>query len=468
MNDARTARDARIVDRLGRLVGSGQVLADADLRAGFEQDWTGRYGGPCAAVVRPANTKEVAAVLADCNEHGVSVIPQAGNTGLVGGSVPRASTDRPVIVLSLRRLDAITDVDATAMQLTAGAGSSLASWQAAARGVGLDSPVDFAARGSATIGGAISTNAGGSRVLRFGTMRQQVVGVEAVLATGRVVGSMPGLAKETVGLHWPSLLAGSEGTLAVITAARLRLVPRFEHVVTAMVSTDTLEHAVALSSILRSRLTTLDALELIDPDAMDLVAGHLETTPPIEVTRTGTVLLVECAGHSDPAPLLLQALAATDGIVDSAIAVDGTRRDHLVQFRDRITESINAAPGGPPFKLDVAVPVGSVGLLLELARRSANADGARLVPFGHLAEGNLHLNYLGVTDPSAIAAAILPAVADLGGTISAEHGIGVAKNSWLHLVRSPDDLAAQGAIRLALDPNRILNPGVLDPTVQLP
>ena len=185
-----------LVEAMVAIVGAAHVLVDDDMRAGYETDWTGRYNGHASLVVRPATTDDVAAVLRHCNDHGVVVVPQGGNTGLVGGGVPRGSVGPPTIVLSLRRLDAITHVDTNAMQLTAGAGTTIAAWQSAARRVGLDTPIDFAARDSATVGGAIATNAGGSRVLRYGTMRQQVVGVEAVLADGSVVGTLTGLPKE--------------------------------------------------------------------------------------------------------------------------------------------------------------------------------------------------------------------------------------------------------------------------------
>ncbi len=460
-----------LVDAMVAFVGGAHVLADDDMRAGYETDWTGRYTGRSSLVVRPAATDEVAAVLRHCNDHGVAVVPQGGNTGLVGGGVPRSAPGPATIVLSLRRLDAITHVDTNALQLTAGAGTTIATWQSAARQVGLDTPLDFAARDSATVGGAIATNAGGSRVLRYGTMRQQVVGVEAVLADGSIVGTLTGLAKETVGLHWPSVLAGSEGTLAVVTAARLRLVPRFEHVVTAMLSTATIDDAVDLVGHLRHRLACLDSVEIIQPEALDLVAEHLGATPPVDVIRNGTVLLVECADHSDPSDVLAAALTHASGVVDSAMATDSTQRHHMVQFRDRITDAIAAAAstlGMPTYKLDVAVPIGAVAELLDVTHRAAADDGARLIPFGHLAEGNLHLNFLGATAPAAIADSVLTATARLGGTISAEHGIGIAKTQWLHLVRSRADLDAQGALRRALDPNGILNPGVLDPSAPTP
>ena len=446
---------------LAAVVGDAHVLVDDDLRAGYESDWTGRYHAPAAVVVRPGSRDEVAAVLAHCNERRVAVVTQAGNTGLVGGSVPRPDGPRPV-VLSTRRLDRIIDLDADALQVTAGAGTTIAAWQASARAAGLDTPVDFAARDSATIGGAIATNAGGSRVVRYGTMRHQVVGIEAVLADGRVVGSLAGLPKETAGLHWPSLLTGSEGTLGVVTAARLRLVPRHEHRVTAMVALSTVGDAAALAGTLRTELSTLDSLEIVFPAAVELVARHLGEPAPVDAS--GPVVIVECAAHVDPTDELATVLASATGVTDTAVATDPARRDHLVAFRDRMTEAIAAAAGTdgtPTFKLDVAVPLRALGELLDVAERAADRDGATLIAFGHLAEGNLHLNHLRAGDTTRIADTVLAEVARLGGTISAEHGIGVAKSAWLSLIRSDGDLAAQRSIRAALDPRGIMNPGVL-------
>jgi FAD/FMN-containing dehydrogenase len=453
-----------IVGDLRAVVGAEHVLVDGDQRSGYETDWTGRYTGRATAVVRPRTTAEVAGVLSACARIGAAVIPQGGNTGLVGGGVPRhdGPDTRPVVVLSTRRLVGVSDVDPAAMQLTAGAGVTIGEWRDAARAVGLDTPVDFAARDSATVGGAIATDAGGSRVVRFGTMRRQVVGVEAVLADGRVVGSLSGLPKETVGLHWPSVLTGTEGTLGVVTAARLRLVPRFEHVITAMLCVDSVGEAAELAGRLRRSVASLDSVEMMQPEALDLVAEHLGVAPPVMPSPHGTVLVVECADHSDPTAGLVAALGQ---FADRAVvAVDPSRRMDLLAFRDRLTEAIatTATRIGPPvFKLDVAVPVGALADLLDVARSAAAADGCRLIAFGHLAEGNLHLNHLNAQRPDAIADTVLAAVARLGGTISAEHGIGVAKTSWLHLVRSADDLAAQVQVKRALDPGGILNPGVL-------
>jgi FAD/FMN-containing dehydrogenase len=352
-------------------------------------------------------------------------------------------------------------VDAGAMQVTLGAGVTMARWRQHARGAGLDAPVDFASRDSATVGGAVATNAGGSRVVRFGTMRAQVAGASAVLANGSEVGSLAGLPKETAGLHWPSLLCGSEGTLAVLTAVRLRVVPWFRHTATALLATSGLDEAVALLAHLRAGVPHLDAVELILPEAMALVAGHLGASPPIAAGDAGAYVVVECADHSDPTDELTAALSGRAEVIDAAVTTEGPPRERLIAFRDRIAEAIAAE--GVPLKLDVAVPVGALGELMAASRRAVACHGGRLIPFGHLAEGNVHLNVLGPGDAEAITAEVLTAAAGLGGTISAEHGVGVAKSRWLHLIRSPAELAAMAAVKRALDPAGILNPGVLLP-----
>ncbi|MEO1055650.1 MAG: FAD-binding oxidoreductase [Actinomycetota bacterium] len=462
-----TDKHEALIADLVDAVGAAHVLTAPDQRAGYELDWTRRYGGTSTAVVRPASSAEVAAVLGVCTRHDAAAVTQGGNTGLVGGGVPHAdaASGRPSVVLSTRRIDAIGDPDLDAMQITVGAGATLAAVQERAAAVGLDVPVDFAARDSASIGGAVATNAGGSRVVRYGTMRHHVAGVRAVLADGAMVGSLAGLPKETASIHWPSLLAGSEGTLAVITEVRLRLVPLLAHRTTALVALGSLDHAARLAGHLRRAVASIDQIELIQPEAMHLVTEHLGRTPPLAMGSGGTFVLVECADRRDPTDELGAAIEAAN-VVDAVVATDPKPRQQLLDLRDRITEAIAAAAtatGTPVFKLDVAVPLRYLGQLVDVARRAATADGARLIPFGHVAEGNVHLNYLETTDTESIADTVLRRVADLGGTISAEHGIGVAKARWLPLIRTTDELDAHAALRRALDPTGTLNPGVLTP-----
>lgn len=411
-------------------------------------DFTGRWRGVASRVLRPRSTDEVAEAVAACAADGVPIVPQGGNTGLVGGAVPTGGE----ALLSLLALDDIRDVDPDAGQLTAGAGATIAAVQAAAREAGWAYGVDWGARDAATVGGSIATNAGGTRVLRFGDTRAQVLGVEAVLADGSVVSHLGGLVKDNTGYHLPSLLCGSEGTLAVVTAARLRLVPRYEQRVTAMVGLPSIADAVALAGHLRRTVADLDAIELLTDECRHLVGAP----PPVPGDHRAWVL-VECAGHDDPTA----GLAAAVGDLPAAVAGpgDAARREQLWRIRHGITEAINAL--GPPVKLDVTLPGPRLAAFCDEVR-GVVPPGAGLWLFGHAADGNVHVNVTGV-DPAddTVDDAVLRLVAEHGGSISAEHGIGRAKRRWLHLVRSEAELAAMRAIKRALDPDGILNPGVL-------
>ncbi|MDG1390961.1 MAG: FAD-linked oxidase C-terminal domain-containing protein, partial [Ilumatobacter sp.] len=235
---------------------------------------------------------------------------------------------------------------------------------------------------------------------------------------------------------------------------------------TALVAVESVAAGTRLLATLRQSLTSLDAVEVIAPAAMRLVSEHLGRQPPVSSPEAVLYVIIDCADHGDPSEQLLDVLSQADGIIDSAVTTDAVQRERLVAFRDRITEAIAAASteaGVPTFKLDVAVPLDALAQLIEVAQDAADADGCRLIPFGHFAEANLHLNHIGASHPERIADTVLKAVASLGGTISAEHGIGVAKAPWLHLIRNPAELAAQAAIRAALDPAGMLNPGVLQP-----
>jgi FAD/FMN-containing dehydrogenase len=441
-----------LLDDLRAAVGDGHVLVDADVRAGFERDWTNSFGVPALAVVRPGSTEEVAAVIAACRAAGAPIVPQGGNTGLVGGGVPSRPGE---VVLSLTRLKEIGEIDRATGQVTVGAGVTLAALAAAATAAGLDSGFDLASRDSATVGGAVSCDGGGARALRHGTARHRVAGLEAVLGDGTVVRRLAGLLKDNAGLALPALLVGSEGTLGVITRVRWRLVPVLPARVTAWVPLDSIEAAAALLAELRAGVPSLEAVDFVLPDALALARAHYAMESPV---RDAAIhLIVEAAAGSDPTDELAAVLPD-----DAAVADDTAGRARLWKLREGLGEAIEA--GGVSHKLDVGVPLARLTEFLERlpAAIEAASPGARPILFGHLGDGNVHVNVLDVErDDGTLEAAILRLTADLGGTISAEHGVGTVKARFLGLVRSPDEIAAMRRIKATLDPDGILNPGVI-------
>ena len=447
---------------LGDAIGERYVLVDPSVTASYETDWTRRFAGHARCVVRPADARDVGSVLQLCGRHGVAVVTQGGNTGLVGGGVPSGGE----VVLSTSRMGDIGPVDVVARQVTVGAGVTLTALQQAVRPLGLDFGVDFAARDSATIGGLVSTNAGGARVLRYGTMRQQVVGLEAVLADGSPLSRLEALPKENTGYDLVGLLTGSEGTLAVITAVRVRLWPLLAHRTVALLALETTSAALDALAELKLRLGSLEAAELFLADGLALVRDHTGLPAPM-AGEHAAYLLVECAARVDPRDAMLEALeevsALTPGLVDIVVGEDARSRRGLWRYREAHTESINA--NGVPVKLDVAIPHGQLERALqELPGVAAQAaPGARTIIFGHLNEGNLHVNVLGASDHHGVSEAVLRYVASLHGSISAEHGIGRAKTQWLGLSRSAAEIAAMRSIKTALDPGQLLNPGVIFP-----
>jgi len=440
-------------------------LTDLDLRSSYQTDWTRRFHGDALAVVRPGTREEVAGVLRACLHAGAAVIPQGGNTGLVGGGVPRAADPegRPQVVLSLLRLRDAEPVDLLAGEMTVGAGVTLSAVQQRAAAAGWAFGVDMGSRDSATVGGMVATNAGGVNVLRYGSMRQQVVGIEAVLADGTVLRRLPGLIKDNTGYHLPSLLAASEGTLAVVTRIRLRLVAALPRRVVALLAAESMAAAAALAAALRRGLASLTALEAFDDQGLEVVMRHTHAERPF-ADGYPIYLLVECAAAAaDPEPELVGVLATLPAL-DAVVASDEGARRRLWQLRERHTEAINAL--AVPHKLDVSVPLGRLGEFDERVRGAVRAVDreAQTFVYGHLGDGNLHVNVIGPDpDDEAVDDAVLQLVLELGGAVSAEHGIGVAKTRWLVADRGEADVAAMRAIKRALDPGEVLNPGVLLP-----
>jgi FAD/FMN-containing dehydrogenase len=461
-----SADPSALAETLGGVVGPAHVLTDPELRRSYEVDWTGRFGAPAALVVRPGNTEEVAAVLQACGAAHMAVAVQGGNTGLVGGGVPGGGE----VLLSLARLTTLEPVDSAAGQVTAGAGVRLAALQAHARAAGFEFGVDLAARDSATVGGLIATNAGGIRVLRYGSMRAQVLGLEVVLADGTIVSRLGGVPKDNTGYDLTSLFTGSEGTLGVITRARLRLVAAEAARAVALIGVEGTQAAIDLLAVLRERLgPDLSAAELIFDAGVELVRANAGLPKPF-AEPVPAYLLIECAARSDPSDRLAEALADAPQVIDANLAAAGDPGGQraLWQYREGHTEAVNA--NGVPVKSDIAVPLAELPGLIEALPGivEATAPGARMFVWGHLNEGNVHVNIIGALDAAGngnahleVEEAVLHAVAARGGTISSEHGIGRAKAGWLGLSRTPAEIAVMRSVKAAIDPGGMLSPGVL-------
>jgi FAD/FMN-containing dehydrogenase len=447
----------RLVSDLVAAIGAAHVLTDPGLVAGYTTDWTRRYTGAAQCVARPGTTAEVAAVVGICGRHQVPIVSQGGNTGLVGASVPVAGG----VVLSTRRLRRLDPVDTLAMQVTAGAGVTIAELQAHAAAAGLQYGVSLASRESATVGGTIATNAGGIHTLRYGGTRAQLLGVEAVLADGRVISRLGGVETDNSGYDLAQLLAGSEGTLAVITAARLRLRAAEPHAATVLAGLDGIEAAAATAAAIRAQVPGVRATEYFEAAGLALVLAHTGLPAPLPRAYP-SYLLAEVAGSDEEA----ERLAEIPLLADAAVAVDRAGSAALWAYRERHTESISAA--GVPHKLDIAVPLARLSAFragLDDAVKAAAEPGdpePTAIVFGHIGVGNLHVNVLGpAPGDQGVDEAVLRLAAAHGGTISAEHGIGRAKVPWAGLNRTPEERSVMQAIKTALDPSGLFNPGVL-------
>lgn len=420
-----------------------RFVTDPQVCAGYGIDWTGRFRGEVLAVARPRSTDEVAAVLRHCNAERIPVVPQGGNTGLVGGSVPQ----QPSLVLSTAALCEVGTVDPVTAQVTVGAGVTLAELQRIAHAAGFEYGVDLAARDSATIGGTVATNAGGIQVVAHGMTRAQVVGIEAVLASGAIVDSLRGLAKDNTGYDLAQLFCGSEGTLGVITRVRVQLRPPWPDTVVAMLGVASYDDALAIAADVRASGARIRAAEVFEWFGVELAIRHLHVASPLPVAAP-LVMLVEYAGEA----------TLPD---DAVVAVDQRDRARLWGVRESLSELM--AREGLVHKLDVSIaPSGLEGLAERIADILTHPTVTSRLVFGHLLDGNLHIAFVGpAADDTALEDRLLHAVADANGSISAEHGIGRQKAHALHLSRSAAEIHTMRAIKDALDPHGILNPGVL-------
>ncbi len=447
----------RVLRKLRAVVGDHNVLTTPETTRGFCVDFTGRFIGQTAAVLRPRSTDEVAQLLGLLSTEEISVVVQGGNTGLVGGGVPLHGE----VVLSLRELNNLEPIDSESAQITAEAGVTLATLRELPRKHGLTFGVDIASRDSATIGGAIATNAGGLRMIRYGDTAAQLLGVEAVLADGSIISHLGGLTKDNTGYRLHQLLAGSEGTLAVITRARLKLVPHYTRRTVALVALSDIASAVGLAGLLRGFVPPVEAVELFLHEGVELLHQYLGLPLPFQ-TALPVYVLVEAVDRTDPTEMLIEALADVDPdrVLLATAAAD---RERLWRYRESHTEAINRA--GTPRKLDVSVPLAAYAEFAAAVPKTIHALSSTAVPirFGHIADGNMHVSVVHAPEAVDIDGAVFDLVAQFGGSISAEHGIGTAKKPWLHLNRSDSEISAARHIKASLDPMGLLNPHCLFP-----
>lgn len=469
-------RDA-LLDKLRTLLGPKGFSIDPDDLAPRLTDWRGRYHGKAAALLSPASTAEVAATVALCAEAGAPLVPQGGNTSMVGGATPDGSGE--ALLLSTRRLDRIRGLEAGAGIAVCEAGVVLQTLHEAALAIGRRFPLTLGARGSATIGGLVSTNAGGTQVLRFGPMRSLVLGLEAVLPDGSVFAGLTPLKKDNRGYDLRQLLIGAEGTLGVVTAASLRLVPAIGERAVAWVGLADARKAMRLLWHLEATMgEAIESFELVPKSALDLVLDHIPgTRPPLASAAPWNVLIEAVAPMSAPGPepLLYEGLrsAVELGIAaDAVIAASEAQAEALWRLRDSISEA--ERQDGPAAKHDISVvPETMADFMTEAAAAvEARFPGTRVNAFGHLGDGNVHFNVRAPDEAAAAwveaeGAAVSRYVHDLvtaaGGSISAEHGIGQMKRDELARLAEPARLHALRAIKQALDPQNIMNPGKLVP-----
>jgi FAD/FMN-containing dehydrogenase len=459
-----------IIVRLKSIVGQSGYSDDPGEIAPHLVEWRGTWRGTTPLMLKPQDAAEVSAILSFCNETRTPVVPQGGNTGLVGGQIPLAGE----VLIHLGRMKRIRRVDAGAMSAIVEAGVVLAELQRAADVAGAYFPLSLAAEGSATIGGTLSTNAGGVNVLRYGSARSLALGLEVVLADGRILDMLRTLQKDNTGYDLKQLFIGAEGTLGVITAAALKLFPKPESVVTALVACPAPQSTIALLRRLRAATGgLLSAFEFFPRSGLELVLAHIpETRDPFARPSPWYVLVEAGGGKTIPLRDIMEEAVAS--AIEAGVATDATIAQSQVQRASlwRLRESFSEAQKreGASLKHDVSVPVDAIPELIARGSEAVEAivPGIRPVPFGHLGDGNVHFNLSAPRGADAksflsrreeIARIVHDIVVALGGSISAEHGLGVMKRDEILRYKSATELETMRALKRALDPNNILNPG---------
>jgi len=471
-----TEAEARLIEEAGRKLGPKAVITDPKEIEPWVSDWRGRVHGVSPAILAPGSTEEVVEIVRLAAEHRVPLVPQGGNTGMAAGATPPA--DGSAILLSMRRMNRIRSVSAENRLAVAEAGVILATLHEAAHEAGMRFPLTLGARGSCTIGGLTSTNAGGTQVLKFGTMRALVAGVEAVLPDGSVHSGLSGLKKDNRGYSLDQLLIGAEGTLGIITAVALRLVPAIATRAVAWTGVESPAKALDLLRFLEARTSSVEGFELVPQDSLDLVLKHVPgTRPPLAGTHNWHALIEATTAdpNADIAAELESLLAAAlqQGIIgDAALAANEAQAEAFWKLRDSISEAERAE--GQTLAHDISVPVADMPAFITAAaaRVEAAFPGVIASGFGHLGDGNIHFHVRAGThaapdwydsEGERITRFVDDLVTAAGGSISAEHGIGQLKRAEFARLAPPGRIQALRAIKQALDPLGIMNPGKLIP-----
>jgi FAD/FMN-containing dehydrogenase len=475
MMDDSALRASEFLDGLAARVGTAGLTTDADTLEPHLTEWRGLYRGAALAMAAPASTAEAAAVVRWCASHAVGIVPQGGNTGLVGGAIAHSSPQGPQIVLSASRLNRIIDLDRDNYTLTAQAGCVLAQLQAAAAQSDRLFPLSLAAEGSCQLGGNISTNAGGINVLRYGNMRDLVLGLEVILPDGEVLNVLRGLRKDNTGYDLKQLFIGAEGSLGFITAATCKLFPLPRSRATAWLAVDSPAAAVQLYAAAQDGVgQALVAYELISRVALDLVVKGISGCRDPLAEAAPWYVLVELADSAPGAESrlteFLAAQLSSGGLRDGVVAASDSQAQSLWRLRHNISEAQKLAGAG--IKHDVSVPISRVAEFIERGTRVAHelVPGSLVVAFGHLGDGNIHFNlnqppgmereaFLACWAP--VSERIHALAIELGGSFSAEHGVGALKIADLARYRGGAELALMRRIKRALDPHGIMNPGKL-------
>lgn len=466
-----------LLTALTELLGPRGILTNPKDTESYDTDWREIFHGKSLAVIRPANTEEVAKAVYLCAKHNVAIVPQGGNTSLVGGATP--SADGSQIVLNLSRLKQIRSIDPIDRTMIIESGVTLEEAQNAAKQAGLYLPIVISSQGSAQIGGIIATNAGGNNTLRYGNTREFVLGLEIVTADGHILHNLRRLRKDNTGYALRQLFIGSEGTLGIITAAVLQLHPQPHSIEVAFCALPDLDKALELLNLFHNHNpAALQAFEFISQTGMDLVCSQFDDIQfPLE-NKGSVYILVELAlpdkgnGLRQLLESVLEQAFEKEIVIDAIIAESETQRQKLWRLREEQSESQKRA--GANIKNDVSVPISHIPELIKRATSACEhiCPGIRVAPFGHLGDGNIHLNLVQPLDgdPTAFMAqdhelmdAVSQVVFDLEGSFSAEHGVGQLKNYMMTSWRGGTELELMRKIKQALDPKNILNPGKIFP-----